>query len=262
MNFLDGHPFCLSLEEAEKYFSSDFDRICEPTSYALHQIEDIWFDGAGCEWWLRSPGAGSTDAATVTLSGKISNSGCTVIVQTNSMRPAIWVNLPDQGEARPQPGDASSAPVAAAGDTDSASANTPGGASQKQNLAGVWDIQNVDELLEQSMADSDEELPDEVKSLAAEIFPDICFMNINADGTFQLVAMAETVDGTWEYNGDELTLTAEGEPIVGKLDGTTFTLEEGGMKMVFAKTGDAPRKIPTEEELQSKLMELALSLME
>ena len=136
-----------------------------------------------------------------------------------------------------------------------------GGAAQEQSLAGVWDIQNVDELLEASMGASGTELPDAAKKMAAEIFPDICFMNVNEDGTFQLVAMTQSVEGTWEQNGSDVTLTAEGTPITGKLDGNTITIEQGGTKMVFEKTGDAPRKVPTEEELQSKIMELAMSAM-
>ena len=134
-------------------------------------------------------------------------------------------------------------------------------ASPEENLPGVWDIQNVDELLTASMGASGTTMSDDVKKKAAEIFPSICFMNISADGTFQLVAMTESVDGTWELKGDEITLTAQGSPITGKLGDNTITLEAGGTKMLFAKTGDQPRAIPTEDELQSKLMELAMSAM-
>ena len=136
-----------------------------------------------------------------------------------------------------------------------------GGAQEEQSLAGVWDIQNVDELLEASMGASGTELPEAAKKMAVEIFPEICFMNMSEDGTFQLVAMTQSVEGTWEQNGSDVTLTAEGTPITGKLDGNTITIEQGGTKMVFEKTGDAPRQIPTEEEMTSKLMELAMSAM-
>ncbi len=136
-----------------------------------------------------------------------------------------------------------------------------GGASQEQDLAGVWDVQNVDELLASSMGSSGVEMSDEAKQLAVEIFPDICFMNINADGTFQLVAMTQSVEGTWEVNGSDITLSAAESPVTGKLDGNTITLESGGMKMVFEKTGDQARAVPTEEELTSKVMELAMAAM-
>lgn len=136
-----------------------------------------------------------------------------------------------------------------------------GSASPEQDLPGVWDIQNVDELLTASMGDAGTTMSDDVKKKAAEIFPSICFMNINADGTFQLVAMTESVEGKWELKGDEITLTAQDSPVTGKLADNTITIEAGGTKMVFAKTGDQARAVPTEDELQSKLMELAMAAM-
>ena len=135
-----------------------------------------------------------------------------------------------------------------------------GGAAQN-NPEGVWDIQNVDELLEASMGASGTTLPDAAKKKAAEIMPDICFLNINGDKTFQLVAMGQAIDGTWELKGSDLTMTAQGSPITGKLDGSTLTIENNGTKMVFTKTGDKPRAVPTEEEMTNKLMELAMSAM-
>ena len=49
--------FCLSVTEAEQYFTNDSDRICKPTDYALK-------NGAsrrdnGCFWWLRTIGMGA-----------------------------------------------------------------------------------------------------------------------------------------------------------------------------------------------------------
>ena len=54
--------FLLSIAEAEKYFSSDDDRMCVPTKYAIENgadtIGSYKKDGeATCFWWLRSPEA-------------------------------------------------------------------------------------------------------------------------------------------------------------------------------------------------------------
>ena len=46
--------FCLSIAEAEQYFSSDEDRQCRPTAYARKQGASVYNDC--CSWWLRSPG--------------------------------------------------------------------------------------------------------------------------------------------------------------------------------------------------------------
>ena len=45
--------FCLSIDEAAKYFRDDKDRICKATSYALKQGAYKLNDGYTC-WWLRS----------------------------------------------------------------------------------------------------------------------------------------------------------------------------------------------------------------
>ena len=45
--------FCLSIAEAEQYFSSDEDRQCRPTAYARNHRAYVKNDC--CFWWLRSP---------------------------------------------------------------------------------------------------------------------------------------------------------------------------------------------------------------
>ena len=131
--------------------------------------------------------------------------------------------------------------------------------SPEEMLPGVWDIQNVDELLGESLGATD--MTDEMKEAAMKLVPDICFMNINADGTFALIAFTQSIEGTWKVDGTTVTLESEGSPVSGTLEGDTFTLENGDMKMVLKKTGDEPRAVPTEEELQAKVMELAMEMM-
>ena len=83
--------FLLSSAEAEKYFSTDNERICKPTAFAnakkkRERVNDT------CSWWLRSPGGAQFFAARVTLDG--SPSGCQAYVHDiNAVRPACWVDL-------------------------------------------------------------------------------------------------------------------------------------------------------------------------
>ena len=87
--------FLLSIDEANNYYSEDEDRICMPTEYALAKDEDIMYSkiGAGCWWWLRSPGNGSDFAAGVDPSGFLDGLGNVVADGYVGVRPALWVNL-------------------------------------------------------------------------------------------------------------------------------------------------------------------------
>ncbi len=95
-------PFCLTEDEARNYFTSNEDRICEPTEYAKAQgVEEI---ESSCAWWLSSPvpseweitwyykkivyiSAGCVQAET----GAIGNNDLSS--KTVAVRPAIWVQL-------------------------------------------------------------------------------------------------------------------------------------------------------------------------
>ena len=135
-----------------------------------------------------------------------------------------------------------------------------GGAMTEKDVAGVWDIDNVDEVLAASMGDS-ANMTDQVKEMAKKLLPEICFLNMNADGTYQLVAFTASVEGTWKLDGNKISLTAEGNTVEGTIENGKMTLEANGQKMVFVKTGDTARAVPSEDELYSKVMELALSAM-
>ena len=45
----------------------------------------------------------------------------------------------------------------------------------------------------------------------------------------------ESEKATYEVNGDEIKITAEGESMTGKIDGNKITLEMDGVSMVFEK---------------------------
>ena len=87
--------FLLSIDEVRKYLPSDKDRVCKPTDYALWRekgIVDKDF-GAGCWWWLRSPGGNRSRAAYVGPSGFLDDLGNFVDGSSVAVRPAFWVNL-------------------------------------------------------------------------------------------------------------------------------------------------------------------------
>ena len=78
--------FCLSIDEAERYFSSDSDRKATRTAYAKERTPYDW-------WWLRSPG-GSNDAAKAIVNdkGKIMTGG-NWVTNNDAVRPAMWVKM-------------------------------------------------------------------------------------------------------------------------------------------------------------------------
>ena len=88
--------FLLSLDEAEKYFADDDDRICEPTEYALGKDENIMDEeeGAGCWWWLRSPGSGNDCAALVEPHGFLGDYAGFVDCDSVAVCPALWILTP------------------------------------------------------------------------------------------------------------------------------------------------------------------------
>ena len=90
--------FLLSITEVEKYFSSDSDRMCVPTAYAISQgayTSGSYSVGgaATCWWWLRSPGDCSDHAASVHRDGSFDYHGDSVNYDIDCVRPALWINL-------------------------------------------------------------------------------------------------------------------------------------------------------------------------
>ena len=92
--------FLLSLSEADRYFSSDKDRMCAPTDYAFAQArsDSWWMRQSPCFWWLRSPG--TCDAKGKTTKGL----PCTfdhvdgkmyAIASDQGIRPAMWITRGD-----------------------------------------------------------------------------------------------------------------------------------------------------------------------
>ena len=83
--------FLLSITEANKYFSSDRARQCEPTYYAVDN--GAWESNSGnCWWWLRSPGIDQNRAAGVRNVGDVYEYGFSVFYDDAAVRPALWID--------------------------------------------------------------------------------------------------------------------------------------------------------------------------
>jgi len=84
--------FLLSISEANKYFSSDSERICYATSYAIAQGAKKSYN-AYC-WWLRTPGSiHGQYAAYVYSDGSVHDVGNSVLTYGFAVRPALWIEL-------------------------------------------------------------------------------------------------------------------------------------------------------------------------
>ena len=66
----EDNVFLLSVDEAERLFANDNDRICKPTGYAVKNGVSTDNNGAAW-WWLRSRGDYDTSAAYVSDDGDI-----------------------------------------------------------------------------------------------------------------------------------------------------------------------------------------------
>ncbi len=107
-NVTDDKVFCLSVEEAERYFESIEARELVPTTYA---IKNGVYDNNSlgkCSWWLRTPGYKQNRATVVNYDGKIRYSGHYVDYHGSdefgpsmpnhnfyAVRPALWVRTED-----------------------------------------------------------------------------------------------------------------------------------------------------------------------
>ena len=84
--------FLLSINEANKYFSSNSARQCKPTDYAIEN--GVLENGSGnCWWWLRSSGYLQFYAAGVDYTGDVVEYGTRVNYGNYAVRPAMWIDL-------------------------------------------------------------------------------------------------------------------------------------------------------------------------
>ena len=86
--------FLLSIAEAEKYFSSDEARQCEPTKYAVAEGVHPNEDSGNYWWWLRALGDWDYNYAPLILdNGSITRNGGLTVTNKQGVRPVIWVDL-------------------------------------------------------------------------------------------------------------------------------------------------------------------------
>ncbi len=82
--------FCLSIEEAKRYFKNNEKGQCNPTDYARNQ--GTYVDtNSYCFWWLRSPGFSNYHAAYVDVLGVHNEIGVDVDIVLNAVRPALRI---------------------------------------------------------------------------------------------------------------------------------------------------------------------------
>ena len=92
-NTTQDRVFLLSLAEANKYFSSDDARLCEPTNYAVFNGANVNGINSNCWWRLRSPGYNQKYAVTVNYYGAFNESGNDVNNLNDAIRPALWIDM-------------------------------------------------------------------------------------------------------------------------------------------------------------------------
>lgn len=76
--------FLLSLDEANQYLSTY--AKCKATKFATQKAETC------TEYWLRSPGSNSNNAATVSETGRTYSSGRNISMEIFGVRPAMWIS--------------------------------------------------------------------------------------------------------------------------------------------------------------------------
>lgn len=82
--------FILSIDEANKYFKSDSERVAKNTDFAV--AKGIYKSNKSGFWWLRSPGYYGNYASVVDSAGFVHKGGERVDAR-GSVRPVLWINL-------------------------------------------------------------------------------------------------------------------------------------------------------------------------
>lgn len=84
--------FLLSINEANRYFSSYTDRHCGASTYAKKQGAYVSSNG-NPDWWLRSPGASQYSAAIVAAGVVVYDFGYNVDDSGCVVRPTLWIEF-------------------------------------------------------------------------------------------------------------------------------------------------------------------------
>lgn len=88
--------FLLSVSEARRYFKTDSERACQPTTYAINQGDVSEDNGdiyqGNCWWWLRTPGENSNRVCSVSNNTLINPDG-NLSSDYLAVRPVMWITL-------------------------------------------------------------------------------------------------------------------------------------------------------------------------
>lgn len=98
-NHTEDNVFLLSIDEVNKYFTDDNQRVAHPTERLKEEINSIDWEmkvsdneSEGWRWWLRTMGDSINRAAWVSPNGGIVFGGSHDIANGNSgVRPAMWI---------------------------------------------------------------------------------------------------------------------------------------------------------------------------
>ena len=82
------YVFLLSLNEVNKYFTDNYERICRPTEYTAVKKE---YKLDYCWWWLRTVGSDTQRVAIVNTKGVADADGDLTHWPAGAVRPAMWI---------------------------------------------------------------------------------------------------------------------------------------------------------------------------
>ena len=94
-NDTEDYIYLLSISEAQRFFSSDEERICSGNAYIESYGDYAVRSGNTCEWWLRTQGFRNSRAVTVLPSGTINETGSDLdpIILYVTVRPVLSIEL-------------------------------------------------------------------------------------------------------------------------------------------------------------------------
>lgn len=94
----------------------------------------------------------------------------------------------------------------------------------------------TDSLKEQGIAEEDFDSMLGLMGLSMDTLSDFMTITLNKDGTVTMDAMDEdATTGTWKLEGDQLTISADGEDMVFTYSGNEIVAEIEGQKMILSK---------------------------
>lgn len=92
-NATEDQVFLLSIDEINKYFSSNSATQCKPTDYAIANGVRVNTNNGNCWYWLRSSGVALGYTACINYDGSIQISGYDNSLDYITVRPALFIDL-------------------------------------------------------------------------------------------------------------------------------------------------------------------------